>query len=368
MTPTNADFEAAGLYDPRAPDAADRLALLDWLVSRGVSLQQMVAAKTATSFPRLAADLAMRPGVRMRLAEVAARAGVPPEFVERVSLASGLPPVAVDEPAFTAGDAEIFAAFRVAAAIFGEPALLHFARVLGSSLARIAEAAVALFVVSVEIPAREAGAPSLTLAQANLRAVECLGVMPQAMEALLRAHLEQASRRQRAVRGPERGDLLALTVGFVDLVGFTPLARQLSAAELGTLVEDFEALANDVTAARDARLVKHLGDAVMFVAAEPRVACDIALTLVEHFADDPVVRPHGGLASGSVLMRSGDYYGPVVNLASRIAELAVPREILVSREVAEHAAGTAFRFEPAGKRMLKGVDEPQAVYAIARGR
>mgnify|MGYP001168643088 CR=1 FL=1 len=65
-------------------------------------------------------------------------------------------------------------------------------------------------------------------------------------------------------------------------------------------------------------------------------------------------------------MRGGDYYGPVVNLASRLGDLAVPREILVTPAVVEAAQGAAFRFEPAGKRMLKSVEEPQAVYAAAR--
>jgi adenylate cyclase len=65
-------------------------------------------------------------------------------------------------------------------------------------------------------------------------------------------------------------------------------------------------------------------------------------------------------------MRNGDYYGPVVNLASRIAELAVPREVLVTREIVVQAGDERFQFEPAGKRMLKGFDEPVTLYAAAR--
>jgi class 3 adenylate cyclase len=65
-------------------------------------------------------------------------------------------------------------------------------------------------------------------------------------------------------------------------------------------------------------------------------------------------------------MRGGDYYGPVVNLAARIAELAVPREVLVTDTLAAQAGGGAIRFEPAGKRMLKGFDEPVTLYAAAR--
>jgi len=74
-------------------------------------------------------------------------------------------------------------------------------------------------------------------------------------------------------------------------------------------VERFEALAGDAVAARDGRVVKLVGDAVMFVAVDPSAACDIALALLERFAGDPAVTPRGGLAEGRLLARGGDYYG-----------------------------------------------------------
>ena len=66
-------------------------------------------------------------------------------------------------------------------------------------------------------------------------------------------------------------------------------------------------------------------------------------------------------------MRSGDYYGPVVNLAARLAELAVPHEVLVTSEVAEGLAGTGLRCEPAGRRILKGFAEPIRLFTVERG-
>jgi adenylate cyclase len=134
---------------------------------------------------------------------------------------------------------------------------------------------------------------------------------------------------------------------------------------LAELIERFEDAAYDIAAARDGRVVKLIGDEVMFVARDAASACDIALTLVERFAGDPSVTPRGGLAIGELLLRGGDYYGPIVNLAARVADLAVPGELLVTLEVAA-AAGPAFRFEPAGKRMLRGFEEPVALHALAR--
>src|SRR6266404_982348 len=216
-------------------------------------------------------------------------------------------------------------------------------------------------------PLVERGASELALAQANLRAVQTLDTIPNAVRAMFRAQVEVAIRRNRAAR-PERAmqDTVRLTVGFVDLVGYTRLSQQLDARALGALVERFEALASDAVAARDGRLVKLVGDAVMFVAVGAGAACDIALTLLERFADDPAVAPRGGLAEGRLLARGGDYYGPAVNLASRIGELAVPREILVTAEVAADAGAGRFRFEPAGRRILKGFDAPVMLYAVAR--
>jgi class 3 adenylate cyclase len=94
--------------------------------------------------------------------------------------------------------------------------------------------------------------------------------------------------------------------------------------------------------------------------------CDIALTLVEQFSgDSSPVTPRGALAAGEMLVRGGDYYGPVVNLAARAADLAVPYEILASEDVVA-GAGAGFRFEPAGRRLLKGFAAPVALASITR--
>jgi adenylate cyclase len=358
---------AAGLYDPTAPQAAERRALIEWLIARGVSAAEIVAAvRRGSTLTGLAGDLALRPANdRLTLRDVAARAGLPLERVEAILLAAALPPVAPDAPVFSPDDVRTVTAFAQATELFGEAALRDFMHIVGASLGRIAEAAVSLFVVNIEGPIYAAGGDERALAEANLRAVGALDLLLPAMQPLFRAHIETAIRRLRASRVPGSVDLVQRTVGFVDLVGFTSLSRRQSARELAELLLRFEGLAHDITVARDGRLVKLIGDEAMFVAIEPAAACDIALTLVEQVAEDRAVTPRGGLGSGPVLSRGGDYYGPVVNQAARIAELAVPGEVLVTAEVAA-AAGTRFRFEPAGKRLLKGFDEPVTLFAATR--
>jgi adenylate cyclase len=112
--------------------------------------------------------------------------------------------------------------------------------------------------------------------------------------------------------------------------------------------------------------VKLIGDEVMFVARDAAAACDTALALFEHFASDTSVTPRGALATGELATSGGDYYGPIVNLAARVAQLAVPHELLVTPEVVAHAPAPGLRFEPAGKRMLKGFDEPVALLTVER--
>jgi class 3 adenylate cyclase len=360
-------LEAAGLYDPAAPDAAGRLALLEWLAARGTTVEQMIDSKRTSTLTGLAGDLALRdPGRLMTLAEVAAAAGMPPERIEQIRRAAGLPPAAPDEKLFSPDDAPGFAGFGQAAQLFGEEPTLQFIRVIGSALARVAEAAVSLFLVNIEGPIVAAGGSELALARANLDVMKALEIIPPVATSLLRAHVESAIRRMRSARADRSVDVVRLTVGFVDLVGFTTLSRQLSARELADVVLEFEGAAHDLIAARDGRLVKLIGDEVMFVTVDGAAACDVALTLVERFERNAAITPRGGLAAGPLLMRGGDYYGPVVNLAARIAELAVPREVLVTDTLAAQAGGGAIRFEPAGKRMLKGFDEPVTLYAAAR--
>src|SRR6185503_14102587 len=95
-------------------------------------------------------------------------------------------------------------------------------------------------------------------------------------------------------------------------------------------------------------------------------AARIALELVHSFDDRADVAPHAGLAFGAVMGRGGDYYGSVVNLASRIADIAVPNEILVTRELVDAASvDDALTFDPAGRRQLKGFDEPIALWSLS---
>jgi adenylate cyclase len=361
-----AELQAAGLYDPAAPNAAERLALITWLVERGATLEHMVRVARAGSLVDVAGHLPRLSQPHMTLAEASARTGVSVERIDAMRFAAGLPRIDPAEGLVTEDDVRTVAAFAMGEALFGADAVRRFMQVIGGSLARMAEAAIAVSFVNLEAPIREAGAGELAQAQVRLRAAESTAPLADAVAQLFKAHVAAAGGRLRGSLPHRSLDSAAMTVGFVDLVGFTTLARRVQPRTLATIVERFEETAHDTAASRDGRIVKFVGDAVMFVTAGAAAACDIALALTEQFARHEEATPRGGVAAGEVVVRGGDYYGPVVNLAARLAEIAIPSEVLVTDVVAGRAAGGGFAFELAGRRLLKGFDEPVRVLSAAR--
>jgi adenylate cyclase len=148
-----------------------------------------------------------------------------------------------------------------------------------------------------------------------------------------------------------------VVVGFVDLVRFAAVTEQVADEELEQLIVRFEEVAHDAIADGGGRVVKMIGDAVMFVAEDPEQATLIALDLVDAYAHDPLLPPaRAGLSVGSVLARDGDYYGPTVNLAARIVDIARPSRVVVSDEL-HHALATSghFTFQRLPPKRLKSI-------------
>lgn len=152
-----------------------------------------------------------------------------------------------------------------------------------------------------------------------------------------------------------------MAVGFIDLVGFTARSLHLTGEELAELVGRFEAIATEVISSHRGRLVKLIGDEVMFVAASAEEGRAIAESLLERFSAEDELTPRGGLDFGPVLARVGNFFGPVVNRASRLEQEAIPGEVLMTPEAAE---GSDRPLDPAGRRQLKGFDEPVTVLSL----
>ncbi len=142
--------------------------------------------------------------------------------------------------------------------------------------------------------------------------------------------------------GGEETEAATATVGFADLVSFTRLSRQLDDTELTAVVQAFESDSADIIHAASARLVKTLGDEVMFVSDSADQAAAIALNLHRtHNANDDLPQIRVGLATGAVLNRMGDVFGVTVNRASRFTALARPGTTVLDSATAELLSSTS---------------------------
>ncbi len=231
--------------------------------------------------------------------------------------------------------------------------LLH---VIATSLSAIAEAAVSSHVQGPE----SRTADYVENARLNAAMAELGLELGTHLATAFRHHVRQAALRQRRTQSENYREVQELTVGFVDLVGFTSLSQTLDPDRIVALVAGFETRAHELAHDLHVRVVKLIGDEVMFVAEDPSEAARFALGMLAAFSSGEVI-PRGGLAAGSLVTVHGDYFGPIVNLAARLVDTAVPGEILVDDAV---ALAADLDVEGAGRRMLKGFDEPVRVHSL----
>jgi adenylate cyclase len=308
-------------------------------------------------------------GDRITAKELAARTGLTVDQIERVWRAGGLPELDLDAAVFTADDVAGFATFAAGAEMFGEEPTLQFVRVVGAAMASIADAAMAMFGINVQ-PHFDGRVDELEHARVMELASRTLrDQVPLAVVSFLGHHVDVASRRTAiGAAGGMATATLDLVVGFLDLVGSTALGNDLSAQELGRVITDFERITTDAVTRRGGRVVKHIGDEVMFVVPNAADACDVALELCAHFGprtETPMLR--GALAFGPLVRGYGDYYGPLVNLASRMVKVAEPGAVVVTDEVRAAVAGRAdLVLEELGSSTVRGFDEPVPMFSLAR--
>lgn len=158
---------------------------------------------------------------------------------------------------------------------------------------------------------------------------------------------------------------LARAVGFIDMVNFTGRVRTMGADQLRELVTAFEIQARGVVAKYGARVVKTVGDAVLFVADDLPTGAKVALEIVEVMGQFEIMM-RGSVVWGRVLSRSGDVFGPTVNLASRVGDVAAPGEILTDHESAALLSSDAFELQPIGPVTVQSLGTVHPVRLLTR--
>ena len=372
-----AEWEAAGLYRPDSEGADERRALLDYLSARGATVAQMAEAHRAGGLPGVASELVVGQGrATLSLEEMAGRAGIAVERLRRVLLAAGLPVTAEAE---LPGDlVEVMTAFEQGASLMGDDAILAFTRVLGAAATNIAEAAVAVFYAELGPGTGRAGLTELERAQLSERAATAFTAVPDALRRVLLAQFDRAVRRTQLARGwpsategpgvPAAEPSERIALGFVDLVGSTAWAEGLSLRDQSLALSGFESTAWSSAVLTGGRVVKMIGDEVFFVAPSVDAACRIALQVCAAVAIDPRLPPaRGAVGYGLVIPREGDYFGPVVNLVSRLVKVADPGVVVVTAEAASALpTDDGWTKNEIAPKALRGVEHPVSVFAVDR--
>lgn len=282
--------------------------------------------------------------------DIAGRVGIPIEVARERWRSLGFTAVADDEVVFTEADLEAMVGTQQlqALGLLDDEHESALVRTMGRSFARLAEWQVGLL-------GRVADLDTMDLQQLEAVMSEVVPLLEDVQGYVWRRHLLSAAARQ--LLAPEKGVADAvMAVGFADIVGYTRQSRSLKQAALAHLVEVFEARALQAVTEFGGRIIKTIGDEVLFVTDRPSDAANIGLLLAEGHrqdADFPELRV--GLAWGQVLHRLGDVYGPVVNMAARLTSVARPGRVLVDRELAEALAGDdAFRLRRTRRTSVKG--------------
>ncbi len=319
-------------------DRADELAeVKQYLRARGASDETVERAAAQGVLGLLVTEYVLDPsGRRYTRSDMEELTGVGVDTLLRFWRALGFPDVEPTEKAFTDLDVE-------AITILGQlldtgltdlDSAVQMARVMGSCMTRIAEAELSMARDAVEHVDDLTQARQLTAADESL-----VQSFARLLEYAWRRHLAAATRRRMALRSQDRSGSpasgsLEMAVGFADMVGFTALSQQLSREELARVVTRFEDVAHGIVTALGGRVVKMIGDEAMFVVEDIEAAARMSLDLAEAYADDELLSDvRIGLCVGPVLAMDGDYYGPVVNMASRMVNIANPGSVLVSDEV-----------------------------------
>jgi adenylate cyclase len=292
--------------------------------------------------------------------EVAERAGMPPERSRRLWRALGFPDAADDDPAFSEADVT---ALRVLQALIdsgfvGPETEATIARAMGQALSRLADWQTDMLADVLSSRgadgARRAASPDEVVDAARA----LLPLLQQIQDYVWRRHLAANADRLLSASGAE--DRRELAVGFADLVGYTSRSRGMGGRELGAMLEDFESIAAEVIARHRGRVVKTVGDGVLFTASSAVDAMEISLDLPDSWAAEDRPQLRVGAAYGEVLTRLGDVYSPVVNLASRLTSVARPGTVLVDRELADRLRDLPqYRVRPLRRVSVRGYDHLQ---------
>lgn len=354
-------LEAAGIANAR-----ERADLIKYLGELGFTVDEMVEAEQRGRLFGLAGDVLQWSGRPIHtMATAAEQLGLSPGEVAQAWGLLGLTVAGPDVAALSQADVDALATWVALKSVVGEDGAFGLLRVLGAAMARLAEA---------ESTAIRAGTPDIQMtytndelatAQAYRAVAEFVPRISALIDVVHRHHLTGARTHFEGVLRDTSASVVC-GIGFADLSGFTVLTRALTPAQLSALLNEFAGTVADVVHRDGGRVVKFIGDEVMWVSASPERLARAAVDLVEHpRAREEGLHVRAGLAYGTVLAINGDYFGSPVNLAARLVGAAAPSQILA--DSALHEQLPKWPATARGPFDLKGFDEPVAAFELHGG-
>lgn len=249
--------------------------------------------------------------------------------------------------------------------------------VLGAAANNVAEAAVALFFAELGPGTARGGPDELARARVAEAATTVFTEVPDVLAHLVMDAFERAQRRAQTTRtwlGPvpsaddqSEGPTEVVALGFVDLVGSTAWAQTVPLREQNLALTRFESAAWTSAVLAGGRVVKMIGDEVFFAAPSAEAACRIGIEVCRAAAEDDVLPPaRGAVGIGSATPREGDYFGPLVNLLSRLVKVGAPGEVVVTEAAAEELPPDEWVVRPLEPASLRGIDGPVRARVVHR--
>lgn len=274
-----AQLRAMGIGHLLEVSDTDLVATVEFLLELGIELADM----SGEDLTYLAGPRIIRPDAVIGLDE-AFDAGHDAAFRQRTALALGFN-VTNTGGRLTPGEVDAINFFQSLRPLLGDEDLLALLRVMGNSQARIARSVLSALRVHFETPVQEATGSIAEVARAyQALTVDMLPPLLDATTTILRRHLSIGAGRPTiwTVDESRVATTELVTVGFVDLVGFTAFTEQADLKGFVEALSAFESRTQSIIVANGGTLVKLIGDEVMFVAPTQASGIGIARRLAAH--------------------------------------------------------------------------------------
>jgi adenylate cyclase len=265
--------------------------------------------------------------------EVAELTGMSSDDAQRLWIELGFPAVDPDDRHFTDADVEVLKIVRELQrnGAIDDDLVISMTRVLGQALSRVAYAQAENLETRPSSEQQPAGSHRLELDEDRLSEIAPIlfdGHFERFLSYVWRRHLAEAVRHK--LDGHEDDAV----VGFADLVGYSTLTNRMEPGDLPDLISDFERLATYHVSQAGGRVVKFIGDAVMFTTPNPTSAAKAGLGLrTSRLGDTALPKVRVGMAMGPVAVIEGDLFGDTVNRANRLTEVANPGTVIVDDDL-----------------------------------